>query len=257
MPWFSLSSASVCLSVTYLSSLPDTANLVSVSSSNSPCADHVTFIVGEPLEGTSRFVPHPTHDPAFFVYVFFLGRQAAQVAYEFFTHYLTIFVEGCLDDVTQLVDCTPRVSMLSVCAFSLVGGKVRGFFRASSILAVLLRRLLLPATSSFRSLVNRLFCLILCLSYLISTLTYGVLGALRRVARLLRGLPCNVAGTFSHVARSIADSLCRLASTLSGRLRGLARPLAYFASGLTSAFAHLLGSLTGSLTDILYRRLGP
>jgi hypothetical protein len=36
----------------------------------------------------------------------------------------------------------------------------------------------------------------------------------------------------------------------------LARSLAYVTGGLSSAFTHLLGGLTGALTNIFHRRLG-
>jgi hypothetical protein len=51
MPWFSLSNASVCFSVTCFSSLPNIVDRFSALSSNGSRTDHVTFIIGYPLEG--------------------------------------------------------------------------------------------------------------------------------------------------------------------------------------------------------------
>src|SRR5918992_948453 len=93
MPRFSLSNASVCLSVTYVSSLPSIPRL------SSP----------------------PTHVPALFVNVLFLHRQTTDIANQFFAHYLAAFVQGYFDDVPRLVHRALHDLALSVDASSPVG----------------------------------------------------------------------------------------------------------------------------------------
>src|SRR5215213_3369040 len=112
MPWFSFSKASVCLSVT--DSPPFSSLLDFASFSNSPRADHVTFVVDYTLEGVSRLVPDPAHDPTLFVHILFLDRQVPDVADEVFVHHLAVFVQGGLDDIPKLVDRALRGPTLSI-----------------------------------------------------------------------------------------------------------------------------------------------
>src|SRR5215210_3484588 len=123
MPWFSFSKASVCLSVTC--SPPVSLRLDFASFSNCPRANHITFVVDYPLEGISRLVSNPAHEPTFFIYVLFFRRQIAEVADELFSHDLAVLVDCGLDDVPQLVDRTPHGLVLSVGA---VVGYILGLF---------------------------------------------------------------------------------------------------------------------------------
>src|ERR687890_2487128 len=132
MPWFSFSKASVCLSVT--DSPPFSLRLGFAPFSNSPRADHVTFIVGNTLEGAPRLVRYPAHDPALFVYILFFGRQLADVADELLAHHLAVLVEGSLDDVPVLVDRAPRDHVSSVGASGFVSFLVHSFFRTWRLL---------------------------------------------------------------------------------------------------------------------------
>jgi len=147
------------------------------------------------LEGIPRFGPYPTHVPALFVNVLFLNRQTADIANQFFGHYLAALVQGDLDDVPRLVHSAPYVLALSVGASGSVGsltGSVLSLLgRASSGLLSpprsvlrfslrgltgLARCLLGHAASIFAGLVRRALDLI-------RTLFGGVLGSLRCFAR--------------------------------------------------------------------------
>src|SRR5215210_4071194 len=138
MPWFSFSKASVCLSVT--DSPPFSIRLDHASFSNSPRAEHVTFVVDYTLEGAPRVVPDPAHDPALLVYVLFFGRQVADVAEKVFAHHVAVLVEGGLDDVPKLVDRAPRDQAFSVDALAgHPGGPCLIFFDAPGSVSGLVR----------------------------------------------------------------------------------------------------------------------
>ena len=258
MPWFSLSKASVCLSVTC--SPPFSLLLDLAWSSNSPRLDHVTFAVVYTLEGAPRLVRYPAYDPALVVHVLFLGWQVADVADEVLVHHLTVFVEGCLDDVPELVDRAPRDPALSagalagravgpglIFASGSIGGLAHGFF------TILLGFLSGGVLRSLRGPVGRL-----------RGLTRLVRGLAGSVARALGGLSCGVpnslrrlACAFGGLCRALAGLLSRLARAFAGRLRGLAGTFAHLSGGLPGPFANLLGGLTGALAHVLHRRFRP
>src|SRR4028118_1970361 len=112
MPRLSFSKASVCLSVTYLSSLFSLLDLA--SRSNNPYTHYTPLVVEYSLDGVSRLVPHPADDPAIIVHVLFLHGQTADVANHIFVHDLAVFVKGDLDNVPGLVHRTPHGPTLSV-----------------------------------------------------------------------------------------------------------------------------------------------
>src|SRR4028118_1477098 len=112
MPRLSFSKASVCLSVTYLSSLLSLLDLGFCS--NNPYTHYTPLVVEYSLDGVPRLVPDPAHDPAIVVHVLFLHGQTADVANHIFVHDLAVFVKGDLDDVPGLVHRTPHGPALSV-----------------------------------------------------------------------------------------------------------------------------------------------
>src|SRR4028118_2239366 len=65
MPRLSFSKASVCLSVTYLSSPLSLLDLA--SRSNNSYTHYTPLVVEYSLDGVPRLVPHPAHDPAIVV----------------------------------------------------------------------------------------------------------------------------------------------------------------------------------------------
>src|SRR4028118_87355 len=112
MPRLSFSKASVCLSVTYLSSLLSLLDLA--SRSNNSYTHYTPLVVKDLLDGVPRLVPHPAHDPAIVVHVLFLHGQTADVANHIFVHDLAVFVKGDLDNVPGLVHRTPHGPTLSI-----------------------------------------------------------------------------------------------------------------------------------------------
>jgi hypothetical protein len=112
MPRLSFSKASVCLSVTYLSSLLSLLDLA--SHSNNPYTHYTPFVVEYALDGVPRLVPDPAHDPAIVVHVLFLNGQTPDVANHIFVHDLAVFVKGDLDNVPGLVHRTPHGPTLSI-----------------------------------------------------------------------------------------------------------------------------------------------
>src|SRR3712207_5391206 len=276
MPRFSLSNASVCLSVTYVSSLPSIPCLsFPAFLSNSPYAHSVPFVVGYVLEGIPRLVPHPTHVPALFVNVLFLHRQTTDIANHFFAHYLAAFVQGYFDDVPRLVHRALHDLALSVGAFGSVGsltGSVLSLLgRASSGLlspprsalrfslrglSGLARCLLRHAASRFPGLVSRTLGVI-------RTLFCGVLGSLGCLARTLGGLSGSLASFLGSLASAFAHVSGSLTRTLAHFLRSLAGTFTYLLSGLPGSlpnvfdgFAGAFYGLTRALADVLDGRAG-
>src|SRR4028119_1315647 len=111
MPRLSFSKASVCLSVTYLSSLLSLLDLA--PRSNNSYTHYTPLVVEYLLDGVPRLVPHPAHDPAIVVYVLFLHGQTPDVANHIFVYDLAVFVKGDLDNVPGLVHRTPHGPALS------------------------------------------------------------------------------------------------------------------------------------------------
>src|SRR5919202_1623282 len=175
MPRFSLSNASICLSVTYISSSLAVISWLSfpASLSNSPYADYVPFAVGYVLEGGPRLVSHPTHVPALFINILFLHRQTADIANEFFAHYLAAFVQGDLDDVPRLVHRVLHDPAVSIGASGSAGSLTSSVLRFSlRDLSGVARCLLRQAASLSPGLVRRALGLI-------RTLFGGVFNSLR------------------------------------------------------------------------------
>src|SRR4028118_98712 len=92
MPRLSFSKASVCLSVTYLSSLLSLLDLGFCS--NNSYTHYTPLVVEYSLDGVPRLVPDPAHDPAIVVHVLFLHGQTADVANHIFVHDLAASVTG-------------------------------------------------------------------------------------------------------------------------------------------------------------------
>jgi hypothetical protein len=120
--------------------------------SDSPRADHVTFVVEQPLESIARLISHPAYDPAFFVNVLILSRQITYVANQLFTHYLVVLVQGGLYDVPQLIHRALHCPAISVGAFGSSAGLTSTFFWVSAVLIASVARTSghLPRTLSSR-----------------------------------------------------------------------------------------------------------
>jgi hypothetical protein len=198
------------------------------------------------LEGIPRFGPYPTHVPALFVNVLFLNRQTADIANQFFGHYLAAFVQGDLDDVPRLVHSAPYVLALSVGA----SGSVDGL--TGSILPLLGRAssgLLSPPRSVLRFSLRGLTGLARCLPDSVA----GAFGCLS--CRISNSLGC-LARTLGGLSGSLASFLGSLASAFAHVSGSLTRTLAHFLRSLAGAFTYLLSGLSGSLTDVFDGRAG-
>jgi hypothetical protein len=235
--------------------------------SNSPRANHVTFVVDYTLEGAPRLVRYPAYDPALFVYVLFFGRQVADVADEILAHHLAVLVEGGLDDVAELVDRAPRNQVFSVDALvSRLGGLCLIFFDASGSVRGLVRGSFFPVLGilpgDVRGLVSDVARLIRDFTGLIGGLPGSVAHAFDRPACRIPDTLRHIASTFGNLSDALASLLSRLARacsgfpgsltcSLSGRLRGLPGSGSSLLGGLAGAFAHLLGGLTGTFANVL------
>jgi hypothetical protein len=228
------------------------------------------------LEGIPQLVPNPTYGPALFVHVLFFHRQAADVADKIFAHYLPVFVQGDLDDVSGLVHrtlyCMARsvgvlvdhaLGLGLVAATGSVCSVVRGYCRALGSLSTFVCLFgVLPGTVGFpERLANTLTSALASLLYgltgarpdLLGSLTKPLTRVLDRLARICTYLLSSLADAFADLAYGATSALSDISYCLSCATTHVFDSLARALNSLSSSLSNLSDRLARSTTHVFDR----